>query len=148
MALKLQVLVVTMAANAAAIVEENYPPAAGTGYVFSIQNPGGAPFNPPQWMSDRADVEWLVSDDSGICRNRNNAIRAASAPLILMADDDLVFDPADLSGLIEEYEARPDADYILWHAQTNDKRVLPPSGSRLTLWPQHYSPKSDRKSVV
>lgn len=140
--IKLQVLVVTMAANLPAIEPTNYPPAKGVGYVFSIQNPDGATFEVPRWMTERPDVEFYEHRGRGICRNRNHALSHACAPLVLMGDDDLVYLPSELEAVIAEYETRPDADYILWHALTSQKRIYPRSGSLLTGWPRFYCPIS------
>lgn len=139
---KLQVLVVTMAANLPHIEQANYPPANGAGYLFSIQNPDGAVFEVPRWMTERPDVEFYEHNDRGICRNRNHALEHARAPLVLMADDDLVYQPSGLEAVIAEYESRPDADYILWHAHSSQNRIYPPSGSLLTGWPRFYCPIS------
>jgi len=119
-----------------------YPCSNGVEYIFSIQVPCNQPVTIPPAIGSRSDVSIFIHRDTGITRNRNHAISHASAPYILMADDDLHYTPEALQRVISEYESRADADYILWQADMPDKRTYPPETVGLTGWLRNYHPVS------
>lgn len=89
------------------------PEVTGVGYVVSWQTAGTEPIVPPALL-ERPDVEVVITDTVGASINRNNALDRCSAPLILMADDDLEFSAEGLRGVIGAFEAHEDIDFAVF----------------------------------
>lgn len=83
------------------------PPAEGIRYIISWQDHGDAPV--PQALM-RPDVEVLRFEESGLSRNRNNAIDHCTADIILLSDDDLIYYPEGLEELRRAFAERPHLD--------------------------------------
>lgn len=60
----------------------------------------------------RADVRLSHTEGQGAARNRNAALADVDTPLLLFADDDLVFHPTAILALMAEFDARPAADIL------------------------------------
>lgn len=68
-----------------------------------------------QWkMEHNGPVRMLSSDTIGVGINRNLALQAASADILLFADDDIAYYDGDLQPVIDAFEALPDADVIFF----------------------------------
>ena len=108
----LQVLVCTIGDEGIARVASSHLPAvAGVEYVVCWQAPTkSAPV--PRSLAGRGDVRVLRHSSSGVSRNRNFAIGAATAPLALFGDDDVDYSAQGLACLIETARSLPDADII------------------------------------
>lgn len=88
-------------------------------YVVSWQQHGDAPV--PTALAGRPDVVVLRYDGVGLSRNRNNAIRHATADIYLIADDDLTYTAAQLQAVIDTFAAHPDVDYASFRYDGSDK---------------------------
>lgn len=136
MVLKLQVLICTYGERLGRMCPGDLPQIDGVGYLITWQNPEGLPV--PDGF-DRTDVELHTFGDSGLSRNRNHALEAASAPLAVICDDDVSLNADGLRSLMVRFENEPSTDVILFRSDTSGKRVYPPDGCDLSrAWPYHY----------
>ncbi len=84
--------------------------------------------------------EWkmITTATRGVGRNRNIAISYAEAPLLLMADDDMVYNDDMPQRVVEAFEQNPQADVlvfgldILRDGVVTEKRIDP--RRRLRIW--------------
>lgn len=121
---KLQILVCTTADRLPRIDFSLWPRVEGAAYLISCQNPSGKNLKEPQ----RDDLEYIEFDNRGLSVNRNQAIAAATAPYILIADDDTEFIADGLRAIMDAYDADPTLDYATFRAQLPGNRVYPPDG--------------------
>ena len=103
-------------------------PRPDVGYVVSWQSDGasaglyyGSPAV-PAGLAERADVRVVTMKGRGLSRNRNNALRHAVAPLLLLADDDETFLPDAFDRLIDAFRRQPEASVLLFRVRTPDGR--------------------------
>lgn len=106
------------------------PPAEGVRYVVSWQRHEG--LEPPGSLL-RDDVLLLRLDGVGLSRNRNNAIRHASADIILFADDDIEYLPDVISWVRSAFAMNPAADIILFKAIYPHAKRYPEASCPLRL---------------
>ena len=106
------------------------PPAEGVRYVVSWQRHEG--LEPPGSLL-RDDVLLLRLDGVGLSRNRNNAIRHASADIILFADDDIEYLPDVISRVRSAFAMNPAADIILFKAIYPHAKLYPEASCPLRL---------------
>ncbi len=59
-------------------------------------------------------VLWLDDTGRGLSRNRNFALLLATADIVLLADDDVVYDDGYAARVCEAFRQHPDADVILF----------------------------------
>lgn len=121
---RLQILVCTTADRLPHIDISLWPQVKDAGYLIVCQNPSGKNVKEPQ----REDLEYIEFDNSGLSVNRNQAIAAATAPYILIADDDTEFVADGLRAIIDAYDADPLLDYATFRAVIPGNRVYPPDG--------------------
>lgn len=108
---ELQVLVAVYGEEGIArMAAHSYPPVEGVEYLVAWQLPGGDAQVPAPLC--RPDVRVIKSCTRGLSANRNIAIDAATAPLVLIADDDLDYTEAGLRGVIDAFRRNPDADIL------------------------------------
>lgn len=63
---------------------------------------------------DGCTVQMINSDTVGVGKNRNLALQAAEADILLFADDDIVYYDADLQPVIDAFRELPEADVIFF----------------------------------
>ena len=63
---------------------------------------------------DGYTLQLLCSDTVGVGKNRNLALQAAQADILLFADDDIVYYDSDLQPVIDAFRELPDADVIFF----------------------------------
>lgn len=136
---KLQVLICTIGAEGIRrVVESSHPEVEGVEYLVSWQLPDGD-MDVPEALVVRDDVKVCKVNSRGICRNRNNAVRCATAPLCLMSDDDVCYKEEELKSLIYAFEQYPDADIItVRHHSDNYPKAYPDSSFDLVNAPKGY----------
>lgn len=92
-----------------------------------------------QALLDRGDVEIHEFKDKGIARNRNHALDAATAPYLLMSDDDVTYYPEGITKLLERFEADPALDFAAFRSTMPAPRIFPPDGHDLAApWRFYY----------
>ena len=124
---KLQVLICTIGAEGIGrVVDSLHPIVEGVEYLVSWQLPDGD-MDVPEALVVRDDVKVCKVNSRGICRNRNNAVRCATAPLCLMSDDDVCYKEEELRSLTKAFEENPTVDIITVMFHSSDFGKLYPS---------------------
>lgn len=112
MTISLQILISTIGEDGIKrVVEANHPSVEGVEYLVSWQLPDEDVAVPPE-LSSRNDFKIFKISNRGVSRNRNNAISNASAPLALIADDDVLYTPSQLRNAIIAGSQNPEASII------------------------------------
>lgn len=123
------------------VAAEVLPPAAGIRYIISWQAHQGAPI-PDALLRD--DIEVHRFDRPGLSWNRNNAFNRCSGDIILISDDDLVYNPEGLRGLISSFECNPDVDVATFRSIHKGAGIAHPAVETdlNNDWPRNYSATS------
>lgn len=87
------------------------PVVPGVGIVIAWQNHNGRPV-PAGCL--RNDVTVVRCDRPGLSNNRNLALDHCSAPVVLIADDDLLYTPSQLKDIIEAFNMRPSMELAVF----------------------------------
>ena len=103
------------------------PPAcAGVEYIVSWQLPQQALHaDVPEVLMSRKDIQVYKTATKGLCVNRNLAMQHASAPLCLIADDDVIYDASRSFHAIIEAFQNTDADVICFKSTCSGKELKP-----------------------
>lgn len=110
-AVQLQVLVCTKGADGIQrVASRSYPCVDGVEYLVSWQIPDGDAPVPTELF--RQDVRVVRVNSVGLSNNRNNALRCSSAPLLLIADDDVDYSIEGLKGVLEAFRTHPECDCL------------------------------------
>lgn len=93
------------------------PQISGVRYIVSCQAPQTTitPDETAAWLS-RDDITVNIYDDRGLSVNRNHALDAATAPIVMIADDDLIYHPESIKEVIDYMTAHPEVDIMLTRA--------------------------------
>lgn len=137
---RLQVLICTTAKSIPQIDSDGLPAVDGVEYLICCQNPDGLPVRKPG--GDRTDIALRQFANRGLSNNRNNSLGAASAPYLLIADDDLSFRPEGLRGIIRRFDSDPALGILTVRSDNPDSSVYPPDGHDLAVPFRHYEPIS------
>lgn len=100
------------------VARGNHPRVNGVEYLVSWQLPEGRPELPEEL--DRPDFRVMVSRSRGLSRNRNEALEASGAPLLLISDDDLDYSREGLEGVIRAFGDNPDCDLLTFRYESGD----------------------------
>ena len=110
-AVQLQVLVCTKGADGMQrVASRSYPRVDGVEYLVSWQIPDGDAPVPTELY--RQDIRVVRVNSVGLSNNRNNALRCSSAPLLLIADDDVDYSAEGLKGVLEAFRTHPECDCL------------------------------------
>lgn len=109
----LEVLICTIGQGIAAINPSRLPQLPGVSYLIAWQVPSGETPELIPASLHRPDIRILTHTTRGLTVNRNFALANASAPLLLIADDDVDYSPEGLQQLIEAFKADLSTDIIL-----------------------------------
>lgn len=135
--IQLQVLICTFGeAGIRRIAEASHPRIPGVEYIVSWQL-GDSDGNIPEGLQ-RDDFRILLSDTRGLSRNRNIALDAASAPICLIADDDLKYNPDVFRNIIEVFKADPQLDIAAFRYSGGDGKHYPDHEFDLRRPPKGY----------
>ena len=97
-------------------------------YIVCIQDPDFG-LNPLSLQPlQRPDIDVRIYHDRGVSANRNHALEAATADVLMVGDDDLIYHPEGLEALLGFFENNPRIDWITTHAEVDSSRVYPPDG--------------------
>lgn len=119
---RLEVLIATMGDDGIRrVADMTLPRVDGVRYLVSWQCPSG---DIPESLS-RPDVTVVPTDSRGLSNNRNDAFNAATAPLLLIADDDLDYTPEGLRTVIDTLESHPDVDIATFRHTGGDGKQFP-----------------------
>jgi len=125
----LEVLICTIddGINAAAHIPQ--PMTDGVSYLISWQQSDGCDRPLPVELQGRQDVRVVRLAGRGLSANRNNAMRHAKADLLLIADDDVRYVPANFDTVRRAFADHPEAGIITFQAVAHDHLPL-----------RHYAP--------
>ena len=114
------------------------PPMDNVRYIVSWQEHENASI--PESLQKREDVEIHRFNEKGVSNNRNNALKFCRADLVMIADDDMVYQPEAIFKLMKEYEENPEVDMMLTRVIFPEKKTYPQNGTRICLpFPKGYS---------
>jgi len=141
-ALKLEVLIATFGRDGLMRVNGMNPPRiAGVRYLVCCQNPDGTDLSDVAApLLERGDIDLHYFSDRGSAVNRNHAFDLASAPYLLLADDDLRYTPEGLHAVIDTFDSHPELDLATFRAIMPDRRTHPTTEHDLSRPYRFYSP--------
>lgn len=109
----LDVMICTIHADGPArVAAMQLPVVDGVRYIVSWQMPEGEPLPVPEIPESLRRPDVIVSRVAtrGLARNRNNALSLATAPVALIADDDLHYTAGGLRAVMRVFAENPDVD--------------------------------------
>lgn len=121
----LDILICTLNKGIVRIPDNLLPPCEGIGYVVSYQYTESRFLEliPPE-LEARKDVRFIKYQGVGLSANRNVALRAATADLVIFADDDARFVADDLYRVVATMDEHAEVDVGLFQASTYTGRLL------------------------
>lgn len=118
------------------VAKSSHPKVEGVEYLVSCQI--DSDFIIPKEL-DREDFRIFTTCSKGLSINRNNALSLASAPLLLISDDDIDYTEEGLRNVIDAFQNHPDADIITFRFESRYKKKLYPTESvYLNTFPKGY----------
>lgn len=147
MAIKLQILICTFGEKLRTIDTLGMPRLDGVQYLICCQNPDGLDLHETaDALAERGDIAVLFFNDSGLSRNRNHSIGAATAPYILISDDDISYNAAGLRRVVGIFDNEPHTDIITTPSVIDgsepETHIYPPDGHDLAVGYRFYTPIS------
>lgn len=107
------------------------PPIDDIRYVVSWQEHGNAPI--PESITSRNDVIVYRLEQKGLSANRNNAINHCNGDIVLIGDDDIIYNDNSLKKIVAIYENSPDIELALFKMKYPHKKKYPLDGSPITI---------------
>lgn len=92
------------------IASLEHPRVPGVHYLVSWQPDGASHADIPEELSSRLDFKIFTTCTTGLAVNRNNALDHATAPLLLISDDDLSYKASQLKGIIAYLDSYKQCD--------------------------------------
>lgn len=136
----LDITVSTLGSDGLARFAATRPPSVdGVRYVVSCQS-ADRPDMPAELRRD--DITVVVTHTAGLSNNRNNAMAHVTAPYMLIADDDMVYDAEAIADVIAAFETMPEADILLLRFESRANKPYPPDGHNMSQPWKGYEPSS------
>ena len=121
------ILICTIDAGIEKVPRVLMPPMGDVSYVVSMQYTDDRFLQLiPRVLEEREDVTVTTLEGRGLSRNRNNAIAHATGDVCVIADDDNRYERRHIDAIVEAYEKMPDADIIIFQAETLEGKPLHP----------------------
>ncbi len=131
----LQVLIVAYGADGIRRVAAGaHPAVSGVEYLVSWQK---AECEIPSEL-ERPDFRIVRTTTRGSASNHNNTLRLATAPLLLLADDDLSYSAEGLRGIIDAFDRHPDCDILTFKYDSDCPKRYPEIEFPITKAPKGY----------
>lgn len=126
-AIRLQVLIVAYGKRGIeSVASMNHPNVEGVEYIVSWQYGHDEPSIPAS-LKERSDFRIFPTPTLGVATNRNLALNAADAPLVVFSDDDVSYTPQQLESVIKAFEERPDCGFLTFKYHSSEyPREYPP----------------------
>lgn len=139
---KLQVLICTYGTRLADIDLDGLPRVPRVQYLISWQNPGGIALpEATAAIEARTDIELHTFADIGGSLNRNHTLDMATAPYVAISDDDLSYNAATLTAIIDAFDSEPRLDMITTRTLIEgETHIYPPDGFDISRRYRFYSP--------
>ncbi len=121
------------------IAAASHPKVEGVEYLVSIQmENGNEEYQIPKELS-REDFRLFITYTKGLSVNRNIALSHATAPLLLISDDDADYTADGLRTVIYAFKENPNADIIAFrYASASTQKFYPEESFSLTNPPKGY----------
>lgn len=137
---RLQILICTVASRLPHLDLDGLPLLPELAYTVCCQGKPDAASE--SRLRERADIELHSFADTGLSRNRNHSLAIASAPYILISDDDIAYSPDGLRSIIAAFDSDPALDIVATRSVIPEPHVYPPDGHPLDRPFRFYSPIS------
>ncbi len=123
--IKLDILISTIGAEGIRrVVANKHPQRDGVRYVVCWQQPDSELPVPEELQRD--DFSIYVIKSKGLSRNRNHALKLATAPYILISDDDVEYNQAHLNNIVHAINKYTEKDIITFkYDSLNSKKNYP-----------------------
>lgn len=120
----MQVLVCTFGATGIRRVADSgrFPEVAGVEYLVSWQLPDDD-LPVPETIASRSDFRVCKTPTRGLSANRNHALDCATAPVCVIADDDVCYSADSLRSLMKAYHDNPDIEMLTCHITVDGRRT-------------------------
>lgn len=147
----IDILICTIDDGVCSVGQVLMPPTPDVHYVVSMQhtrplNAEAAWIEALDTLRQRPDVTLTTLEGRGLSRNRNNALRHATADVIIIADDDCRYTSVNIDNVRKAYTEHPEADIICFEAESYDgtplKRYPTATNSYAEVCKQGYYPTS------
>lgn len=109
------------------VAEGSHPRMKGVRYIVAWQVPDGDEETPEELRRD--DFMVAKTPTRGLSRNRNVALSHATAPLLLISDDDVDYTEEGLGRVIDAFDANPDCDILTFRYVSAKAPKYYPDGS-------------------
>lgn len=120
----IDILICTIDEGVGSVSQVLMPPTPDVRYVVSVQYTDNSVPDIPAALAERSDVTVTTLAGRGLSRNRNHALRAASADILVIADDDCRYTPGHIAAILHAYRDNPEADAICFEAQSYDGQPM------------------------
>ncbi|MDE5998400.1 MAG: glycosyltransferase [Muribaculaceae bacterium] len=118
------------------VATSTHPKVEGVEYLVSCQIEGGVTI--PKELY-REDFKIITTASKGLSINRNHALTQATAPVLLISDDDTDYSAEGLKNVIEAFRNHPDADIITFRYDSPvSKKFYPDHSVSLNNIPKGY----------
>lgn len=136
---ELQVLICTYGEDGIrSVATHKHPEAEGVEYVVSWQKSEGIEI--PGTLRNRKDFHIYPTDSIGLCRNRNACLAHATAPFVLISDDDLDYEEDDLKRALQTFRENPELAILTFRYRNRQfPKSYPSFEFPLTSRPKGYS---------
>lgn len=106
------------------VAKGSHPHMPEVEYLVSWQ---GAKATPIPEALIRDDFKIYRTGTTGLSKNRNHALSKAEAPILLISDDDVVYNDSYLHSVIESFRSNPDTDIITFKYESSQPAKRYPS---------------------
>lgn len=121
------------------VAAASHPRVEGVEYLVSIQEDPMENEYPTPKELERDDFKLFVTLTKGLAVNRNIALSQASAPLLLISDDDADYTQEGLYAVMEAFKMNPNADIIAFeYASSSLQKGYPTESFSLAHPPKGY----------
>lgn len=120
--IELQVMICTYGADGIGrVARASHPRVEGVEYLVSWQTDSQCPL--PEELN-RPDFKIITSKTRGLSANRNIALSNASAPILLISDDDVDYTAEGLMAVVDAFHSHEDMDIIAfrYESASHDKQ--------------------------
>lgn len=122
------------------VARMNLPQLPDVEYVVSWQRSDGISLS--KQLACRPDIRVIRTDSVGLSNNRNASFAAARGEVILIADDDLTYTPAQLQAVIDTFRANQAIDFATFRYDKPRYKVYPPEVTPYSRIPAGFHPVS------
>ena len=113
------------------------PPREGVRYIVSWQEHENAAI--PESIKNRDDVDVWRLDVKGVSHNRNNSLKHCNGDIILIADDDIIYEKDAFNKILETFEKRPQMDLGLFMMNYPNPKIYPDKEVEVGVpFPKYY----------